>query len=246
MGAEVKVADSAAEAMTAVAAFQPQLLLCDIAMPGEDGYAFIRRLRALGVDGGGEHARARADRARDRRRSPALAGGRVSDAPDQAGRHRPPVRGGGRAGGAPARELHEHGHRERDRGRTRAAATATSIPPRCSRSCGTPSPRCSAPPPPPRSCGARPGAPRRRARSSSTSSSVARSSSTVTRCRTPGPQRPGAATPEERAPIAFRALVAEIGRLLVELTGHRLHRPARADPRASRPRAACGGPEEAN
>jgi len=29
----------------------------------------------------------------------------------------------------------------------------------------------------------------------------------------------GTAAPEERAPIAFRALVAEIGRLLVELTG---------------------------
>jgi CheY-like chemotaxis protein len=51
MGAEVKVAHSAAEAMTAVVEFHPQLLLCDIAMPGEDGYAFIRRLRALGVDG---------------------------------------------------------------------------------------------------------------------------------------------------------------------------------------------------
>ena len=53
MGADVKVAESAEEALTAVATFQPQLLLCDIAMPGEDGYAFIRRLRALGVDGGG-------------------------------------------------------------------------------------------------------------------------------------------------------------------------------------------------
>ena len=53
MGADVKVAESAEEAFTAVATFQPQLLLCDIAMPGEDGYAFIRRLRALGVDGGG-------------------------------------------------------------------------------------------------------------------------------------------------------------------------------------------------
>ena len=50
------------------------------------------------------------------------------------------------------------------------------------------------------------------------SSSVARTSSTVTRCRTPGPSGQ-AATPEERAPIALRALVAEIGRLLVELTG---------------------------
>ncbi len=53
LGAVVKVAESAAEAMTAVAEFRPQVLLCDIAMPGEDGYAFIRRLRALGVDGGG-------------------------------------------------------------------------------------------------------------------------------------------------------------------------------------------------
>ncbi|HUE67523.1 MAG TPA: ATP-binding protein, partial [Candidatus Acidoferrum sp.] len=52
MGAEVKVARSAAEAMTAVVEFQPQLLLCDIAMPGEDGYAFIQRLRAAG-DGSG-------------------------------------------------------------------------------------------------------------------------------------------------------------------------------------------------
>ena len=53
MGADVKVAHSAAEAMIAVEEFHPQLLLCDIAMPGEDGYDFIRRLRALGVDGGG-------------------------------------------------------------------------------------------------------------------------------------------------------------------------------------------------
>ena len=59
MGAEVKVAHSAAEAMTAVAAFHPQLLLCDIAMPGEDGYAFIRRLRALGVDGAAACPRSR-------------------------------------------------------------------------------------------------------------------------------------------------------------------------------------------
>jgi chemotaxis methyl-accepting protein methylase/signal transduction histidine kinase/chemotaxis response regulator CheB len=53
MGAHVKVARSAAEAMTAVTEFHPQLLLCDIAMPGEDGYAFIRRLRSLRVDGSG-------------------------------------------------------------------------------------------------------------------------------------------------------------------------------------------------
>ena len=53
LGAEVEVADSAAAAMTAVADFHPQVLLCDIAMPGEDGYAFIRKLRSSGVDGAG-------------------------------------------------------------------------------------------------------------------------------------------------------------------------------------------------
>ena len=53
LGAVVKVAESAAEAMTAVAEFRPQVLLCDIAMPGADGYAFIHSLRALGADGGG-------------------------------------------------------------------------------------------------------------------------------------------------------------------------------------------------
>jgi two-component system, chemotaxis family, CheB/CheR fusion protein len=53
MGADVQVAESAAEAMSAVVAFRPQVLLCDIAMPGEDGYVFIRRLRALGAAGGG-------------------------------------------------------------------------------------------------------------------------------------------------------------------------------------------------
>jgi CheY-like chemotaxis protein len=40
--------------MTAVEKFKPRVLLCDIAMPDEDGYSFIRRLRALGRDGGGE------------------------------------------------------------------------------------------------------------------------------------------------------------------------------------------------
>ena len=43
MGAEVRVAGSAAEAMTAVEEFRPEVLLCDIAMPGEDGYTFIRK-----------------------------------------------------------------------------------------------------------------------------------------------------------------------------------------------------------
>jgi two-component system CheB/CheR fusion protein len=52
-GARVIVADSAAEAMAAVDDFQPEVLLCDIAMPGEDGYSFLRRLRARGPARGG-------------------------------------------------------------------------------------------------------------------------------------------------------------------------------------------------
>ena len=54
-GAQVRVAGSASQAMTAVEAFRPELLVCDIAMPGEDGYSFIRRVRALdAVRGGGD------------------------------------------------------------------------------------------------------------------------------------------------------------------------------------------------
>jgi CheY-like chemotaxis protein len=52
-GARVMVAQSAAEAMRAVDEFHPQVLLCDIAMPGEDGYAFMRRLRARSPAQGG-------------------------------------------------------------------------------------------------------------------------------------------------------------------------------------------------
>ena len=44
-GAEVRAVSSAAEGLAAAAAFKPQAILCDIAMPGEDGYAFIRKLR---------------------------------------------------------------------------------------------------------------------------------------------------------------------------------------------------------
>jgi two-component system CheB/CheR fusion protein len=46
-GAVVRLAHSAAEGLHAVEEFVPDVLLCDIAMPGEDGYAFMRKLRAL-------------------------------------------------------------------------------------------------------------------------------------------------------------------------------------------------------
>jgi two-component system CheB/CheR fusion protein len=52
-GAEVRVAESADQGMTAVEEWRPAVLVSDIAMPGEDGYAFIRRVRALGAARGG-------------------------------------------------------------------------------------------------------------------------------------------------------------------------------------------------
>ena len=48
----VSCAGSAKEALTAVLEWNPQLLLADIAMAGEDGYALVRRVRALSADQG--------------------------------------------------------------------------------------------------------------------------------------------------------------------------------------------------
>jgi chemotaxis response regulator CheB len=44
-GANVTVAASAAEGLSAYTAFEPQVIVCEIAMQTEDGYAFIRKLR---------------------------------------------------------------------------------------------------------------------------------------------------------------------------------------------------------
>jgi len=54
LGAKVALAASAAEAMTALGEFRPEVLLCDIAMPGEDGYTLLRKIRAVGPAGGGD------------------------------------------------------------------------------------------------------------------------------------------------------------------------------------------------
>ncbi len=76
MGADVWIARSAAEAMKAIEEFRPQLLLSDIAMPGEDGYAFIRKVRALGVEHSGNiPALALTALAREEDREHALAAG---------------------------------------------------------------------------------------------------------------------------------------------------------------------------
>ncbi|HWN67065.1 MAG TPA: CheR family methyltransferase [Haliangium sp.] len=54
LGAEVRAAASAAEGMAAVEEFRPRVIFCDVAMPGEDGYAFIRKLRSQGPNRGGQ------------------------------------------------------------------------------------------------------------------------------------------------------------------------------------------------
>jgi len=51
-GAAVRGALSASEALRALDQFAPDVLLCDIGMPGEDGYALIREIRAREADGG--------------------------------------------------------------------------------------------------------------------------------------------------------------------------------------------------
>ena len=47
-GAEVRPVDSAAAALAAIAEWRPDILVSDIGLPFEDGYALIRRVRALG------------------------------------------------------------------------------------------------------------------------------------------------------------------------------------------------------
>jgi signal transduction histidine kinase/CheY-like chemotaxis protein/PAS domain-containing protein len=47
-GAETEVAASVADALDAVARMRPDLVVTDIGMPGEDGYVFLKRLRAAG------------------------------------------------------------------------------------------------------------------------------------------------------------------------------------------------------
>jgi len=46
-GASVQCALSATEATATLLAFKPDLVLSDIAMPGRDGYAVLREVRAL-------------------------------------------------------------------------------------------------------------------------------------------------------------------------------------------------------
>jgi CheY-like chemotaxis protein len=52
-GAEVKSASSAKEGFNVFNQFKPHILVSDIAMPGEDGYSLIKKVRALSKVAGG-------------------------------------------------------------------------------------------------------------------------------------------------------------------------------------------------
>ncbi len=74
-GADVEVADSADAALHTITVSRPDVLLCDIGMPGMDGYEFMRRLRASGSLGGTIAAAAVTAFARNEDRTRALLAG---------------------------------------------------------------------------------------------------------------------------------------------------------------------------
>jgi signal transduction histidine kinase/ActR/RegA family two-component response regulator len=75
-GAEVKACKSAREALAELMEWRPDVILSDIAMPDEDGYSFIGRVRALPQnEGGATPAAALTAYAREEDRKQALAAG---------------------------------------------------------------------------------------------------------------------------------------------------------------------------
>jgi signal transduction histidine kinase/CheY-like chemotaxis protein len=74
-GVEVRMAGDAEAAMRELESFVPHILVCDIGMPGEDGYSLMQRIRALPAERGGR-VRAAAvtayTRGEDRRRALAV------------------------------------------------------------------------------------------------------------------------------------------------------------------------------
>ena len=75
-GAEVKTCTSAHEALSMLVEWRTHVILSDIAMPDEDGYSFIGRVRSLADDDGGNTpAAALTAYARDEDRKQALAAG---------------------------------------------------------------------------------------------------------------------------------------------------------------------------
>jgi CheY-like chemotaxis protein len=75
-GASVRTATSSEDALRIFIEWQPNVLLSDVGMPGEDGYTFIRRVRALAPEQGGNvPAAAITAHAREEDRVKALAAG---------------------------------------------------------------------------------------------------------------------------------------------------------------------------
>lgn len=52
-GAQTRSAGGAADGLACIRTFRPDALVSDLAMPGEDGYAFIRKVRSLPANQGG-------------------------------------------------------------------------------------------------------------------------------------------------------------------------------------------------
>jgi CheY-like chemotaxis protein len=52
-GAEVSTAESAADALELLRTAAPDVIVSDVAMPVEDGYEFMRRVRSLAAERGG-------------------------------------------------------------------------------------------------------------------------------------------------------------------------------------------------
>jgi signal transduction histidine kinase/CheY-like chemotaxis protein len=76
MGAEVKTCESASEALETLVEWRPDVLMSDIAMPDEDGYSLIGKVRSLPRDkGGATPAAALTAYARDEDRRRALDAG---------------------------------------------------------------------------------------------------------------------------------------------------------------------------
>lgn len=76
MGAEVKACESASEALQTLVEWRPDVLMSDIAMPEEDGYSLIGKVRSLPSDkGGATPAAALTAYARDEDRKRALDAG---------------------------------------------------------------------------------------------------------------------------------------------------------------------------
>jgi len=74
-GAEVRAAASAEDALMLLETWSPDVLLSDIEMPGEDGYALMRKVRALGGSRGGVAAVALTAHARQEDRERAFEAG---------------------------------------------------------------------------------------------------------------------------------------------------------------------------